>query len=73
VLHRLLTGAAADREHANGGFAAVRTCAARGGLALLVAGVLAGCASDPEDRVFFDRGWFRPEAAANERMAEHKY
>ena len=38
-------------------------------LALLALGLLlAGCAKDNEDRAFFEQGWIKPEAGANERM-----
>ena len=30
--------------------------------------LLAGCAADEEDRAFFERGWVRPEAGADERL-----
>jgi hypothetical protein len=30
--------------------------------------VLSGCASNPEDRAFFNTGWVNPEKGAEERM-----
>lgn len=30
--------------------------------------LLAGCASDPEDRGFFNRGWVSPEKGSDERL-----
>jgi len=30
--------------------------------------LLAGCASDPEDRAFYNRGWLLPEKGADERL-----
>ena len=30
--------------------------------------LLAGCASDPEDRGFFNSGWVSPEKGADERL-----
>jgi hypothetical protein len=38
---------------------------------LLVLGgmtLLAGCAKDTEDRIFFEQGWLKPERAAEIRM-----
>jgi hypothetical protein len=29
-----------------------------------------GCASDPDDREFFNAGWLRPEKGAEARMGE---
>ena len=29
---------------------------------------LAGCAKDNDDRAFFEQGWIKPEAGANQRM-----
>jgi hypothetical protein len=38
-------------------------------LALLtLALLLAGCATDNEDRAFFNEGWLNPDEAANRRM-----
>jgi hypothetical protein len=31
---------------------------------------LAGCATDPDDREFFNSGWLRPEAGAEARIGE---
>ena len=36
--------------------------------ALPLALLLAGCASDNEDRAFFNDGWLHPDEAANRRM-----
>ena len=36
--------------------------------ALTFALLLAGCASDNEDRAFFNDGWLHPDEAANSRM-----
>ena len=36
--------------------------------ALALALLLAGCATDNEDRAFFNDGWMKPEEAANRRM-----
>ena len=36
--------------------------------ALALALFLAGCATDAEDRAFFNTGWIKPEAGANRRM-----
>ena len=30
--------------------------------------LLAGCAKDTEDRMFFEQGWLKPERAAELRM-----
>jgi hypothetical protein len=35
--------------------------------------LLGGCASDAEDRAFFNRGWMKPEAGANQRMMPEHY
>jgi len=37
---------------------------------LVLAGMtlLAGCAKDTEDRMFFEQGWLKPERAAELRM-----
>gem|GEM_PF-2491326 len=37
-------------------------------LAVSLIVLLAGCASDPEDRAFFNRGWMSPEKGADERL-----
>ena len=37
-------------------------------LALVLLLGLAGCAKDPDDTAFFNRGWMKPEAGANQRM-----
>ena len=36
--------------------------------ALALALLLAGCATDNEDRAFFNDGWLKPEEGANRRM-----
>ena len=36
--------------------------------ALALALLLAGCSTDNEDRAFFEQGWIKPEAGANQRM-----
>ena len=36
--------------------------------ALTLALLLAGCATDNEDRAFFNEGWVKPEEGANRRM-----
>jgi hypothetical protein len=30
--------------------------------------LLGGCASDPEDRAFFNRGWILPEKGSDQRI-----
>lgn len=37
-------------------------------LAALLIVLFAGCAADPEDRAFFNRGWVNPEKGAEERL-----
>jgi len=36
--------------------------------ALLLVVLFAGCASDAEDRAFFNAGWIRPEKGAEKRL-----
>jgi hypothetical protein len=36
--------------------------------AALLLALLAGCASEAEDRLFFERGWVLPERGAEERL-----
>jgi hypothetical protein len=39
--------------------------------AALLLAMLAGCTSDPEDRVFFNQGWVLPDKGAEERLSRH--
>ena len=36
--------------------------------ALALALLLCGCSTDNDDRAFFEQGWIKPEAGANQRM-----
>ncbi len=41
--------------------------------ALLLLLLLGGCASDPEDREFFDRGWVHPAKEDNGNQMHHSF
>jgi len=40
---------------------------------LLLLLLLNGCASDPEDRTFFERGWTHPKVESEDREFYHSF